>query len=144
MLLLLALGVGDFGRAFYYSVAVSNSSRAAAQYALRSNYTNTSGITTAARNDAGLGTNLNVTQGATAAAVSGNTGWFYCYCPGVGAVSCSTGIPCAGSQPYELYVDVNTSYTFNPMTAFSVNFGGVNYGIPASIALNSETQMRFK
>jgi Flp pilus assembly protein TadG len=123
LLFALVLGVGDFCRVFYTSVAVSNAARAGAQFALaKKAYGDPTAIETAARNDSGA--NIPVTVNSS----------YYCRCPdGSGfVVSCS---PLPACQ-YQAWVSVTTTYTFNTM---------VNWpGIPNSTALSSTAQMRIE
>jgi Flp pilus assembly protein TadG len=123
LLFALALGVADFCRVFYASVAVSNAARAGAQYAISKNaYTNPAAISTAANDDSGPKIPVTVASS------------YYCRCPdGSGFAASCTPLPAC---QYQAWVSVTTSYTFNTM----VNFPGV----PNSTALSSTAQMRIR
>ncbi len=128
VLFLLVLGVADYCRAFYASIAVTNAARAGAQYALRQKYTDTPGIKNAAVADAGLAsfTTANVTP------------TYYCQCPGSGTKYplCSNGgsaLPCSGPM---LWVDVSTSYTYTTIVTYP--------GVPHTTNLSGRAQMRIQ
>ncbi len=125
VLFVLALGVADFSRAFYASIAVNNAARAGAQYAVREKYTDVAGIKTAAVDDANLSgfTTANVTPA------------YYCQCPGTSSrLACSATLTCAGGLGFELYVDIKTNYTFTTLVRYP--------GVPSSVTLNGRAQMR--
>lgn len=129
VLLLLAVGVGDFARVFYYGIVTENAARAGAQYALRNNYTNVTGIDNAAVQDASVSdfTSANVTQAAC-----------FLRCPGSAAEMACTepNLTSCGAQSAYLYVRVRTQYTFNTL---------LNYpGIPASTALHGLAIVRVR
>jgi Flp pilus assembly protein TadG len=123
----LAVGVADFARVTYFSVAVNNAARAGAQYGMRERYTDVAGMTAAAVQDA---TNV---PGFRATNV---TATHYCTCSGGAVVACSMA-SCAGEPagPY-VFVDVQTNYTFN--TLLNYRFAG----IPPSVALNGRARIR--
>jgi Flp pilus assembly protein TadG len=125
VLFLLALGVADFGRVFYRTIAVNNAARAGAQYAVREKYTDLAGIQNAAVQDANL----------TGFTGSGVTSSYYCQCPGTtGHLVCVASLTCAGGAPPELYVRVDTSFTFTTL---------VNYpGVPHSTTLAGRAILR--
>jgi Flp pilus assembly protein TadG len=119
----LVLGIGDFCRVFYASVAVSNAARAGAQYALSKNaYGDPAAISTAANNDSGTKVPVTVTS------------TYYCQCPdGSGFAASCTPLPVC---QYQAWVSVTTTYTFNTL----VNWPGV----PNSTALSSTAKMRIR
>ena len=127
VLLGLAVGVADFARVTYFSVAVNNAARAGAAYGMRERYTDVAGMKAAAVQDAtnvpGFG-NGNVTA------------THYCACSGGGTVACSM-TACAGETagPY-VFVDVQTNYTFNTLLNYSFA------GIPPSVPLNGRARIR--
>ena len=100
-LLLLVIGVADFARGFYMGIEVQNAARAGAQYGL-TNSSDTSGMQTAATNDAPD------VSGLTATATYG------CICSnGTGAsASCNTPPTCPANTQQINYVTVNTSATY--------------------------------
>lgn len=130
VLLLLALGTGDFARVFYYGIVTENAARAGAQYALRNNYTNITGIENAAVQDSGPlpdFTSANVTQAAC-----------FLRCPGSSAqMTCTaTNLASCGAEQAYVYIDVQTQYTFNTL---------VNWpGIPSSTPLHGVAVMRVR
>lgn len=101
VLLLLVIGVADFARAFYMSIEVQDAARAGAQYGL-TNSSDTTGMQTAATNDAPD------VSGMTATATYG------CICSdGSGAsVHCNTPPTCPANTQEVNYVQVNTSATY--------------------------------
>lgn len=131
LLILLGLGVADFGRVMYASMAVDNAARAGVQHALDYRYTDSAGIQAAAVADAG--TSL---SGFTTNNVTVTTS---CLCPGNPAIP--PGPPCqsllgkcaAGKQPKE-YVSVTTTYTFKTIAKYP--------GIPNSVALTGNATVR--
>ncbi len=131
LLLLLALGVGDFCRAFYYGMVTENAARAGAQYALRNNYTNAAGIRNAAVQDTGLPTSQFSTANVTEASC-------FLRCPGSETeMACTVANlnSCATEQAY-IYVRVQTQYGFNTL---------VNYpGIPRTTTLHGISVMRVR
>jgi len=119
---LMLLGVIDLGRAYYLSIEVKNAAYSGALYGVN-NYTDTTGMVTAANDDAGDATKL------TGWAVSATTG---CECSnGDSAVSCTS----AGCT-YNVvnYVQVTTSVTYKPLFPWP--------GIPSSIALQGVSKLR--
>jgi Flp pilus assembly protein TadG len=112
VLLLLTLGIIDFGRAAYYYIEVSDATKAAAQYGSQSmaDAENTNNITQAAQNSA---RDIAAGLGVTVAPLQ-------CGCPGAAAGGC----PAAGCTYPIVYLTVNTTYTFTPMFSYP--------GVPAS------------
>jgi Flp pilus assembly protein TadG len=122
-----ALGIADFGRAFYFGIALANSARAGAAYASQSNAktSDNTGIKQAAANEGqsiGLTTNNVATQQTCKCATTspqpcGTTSW-----------NCPTIV-----QP-EVYVKVTTQDTFRTL---------VNYpGIPSPIIMTRSATLR--
>jgi Flp pilus assembly protein TadG len=117
ILIPLLFGVSDFGRLFYASVEVANAAAAGASYGSHTvaHMSDTSGIASAAKNDAPELTTLQVTSSQV------------CQDDNANIVSCTT------SGAYK-YVKVTASYTFN--TFFSCQV------IPSSVALSKTVMMR--
>ena len=124
ILLLLTLGVIEFGRAAYFSIEVSEAARAGAQYGSQSlaDAANSDNITQAAQNsvpDIGM---MSVTVHPQS-----------CVCPGTNAV---TGGDCTGllgcSYPL-VYLTVTTSYTLDTLFQYP--------GLPASFSLNGSSTL---
>jgi Flp pilus assembly protein TadG len=118
-MLLLAIGVIDFGRAFYDSIEVSNAARAGAQYG-ELNPSDTTGMIAAAKSDA------SDISAITATAAIG------CMCSdGTGAsANCATTPSCGSSARQLNYVQVNTSYTYTTYFPWP--------GVPASFPLTGK------
>jgi hypothetical protein len=98
---MLFAGLADLTRLFYYARIVTNAARAGVQYGMytSANWTNYTGMQSAAKASAG-----NIT-GLTATATN------YCQCPGTsGTVTCTS--TCAGSSAPKEYVQVTTVYPF--------------------------------
>ena len=126
ILLLLTLGVIEFGRAAYFSIEVSEAARAGAQYGSQSlaDAANSNNIIQAALNSAPeIGGGL----------MTVNAPQQSCVCPGTGSV---TGGPCAGplgcSYPM-VYVTVTTNYPMSTLFQYP--------GLPASFNLNGSSTM---
>jgi Flp pilus assembly protein TadG len=125
VLLLLAVGIIEFGRLAYFAIEVSNAARAGAQYGTQSLAlaSDSADITDAAQNDApDIGTNLNVTPvascGCTATAAIGGT------CPGSGC-----------SYPL-VYLTVTTQYDLSTIFHYP--------GIPRTFSLTGTSVMPVK
>ncbi len=147
-LLLLVLGVGFFGRVFYTSILVSNAARAGAAHGIRFAYTDTAGMKRAAVDDAH--TNL-----ANFTVANVPTATYYCSCPAPeGRLASCYDAPgvvhtCAEAgygQP-QVYVQVDTAYTFN---TFGIGADGNpvqvclpgTLCIPATVTLNGHALIR--
>ena len=146
-LALLVIGAMDLSRVFHYGIVAANAARAGAQYGIVGNNTDTSGMSANAAEDANA--NCNDISPAPAGCSSGSLSNFgatttgnqaNCLCPtlagawvSVGTAPACTATPCPydGSAP-RVYVEVDTSYPFNPL--FKV-FGN-------SIGLNGKAIMR--
>jgi Flp pilus assembly protein TadG len=131
VLLALVLGIADFCRVFYASIAVSNAARAGAQYGIEpAQATNATGIQAAAVQDANL-------RGFTTANVTPVT--YFCICGSDpttvtqrGAATCTAALTSCSAP--SVWVDVTTNYTFNTITQFP--------GFPNTVQLTGRAQMR--
>jgi Flp pilus assembly protein TadG len=102
-LLFLTIGLIDVGKYTYYAIQVNNAARAGAAYGAQNSTTasDTSGIQTAASNDASGVTSLTTTPNS------------YCVCANGGShVACNPLPTCTGSHALS-YVTVSTSKQFN-------------------------------
>lgn len=128
---LLLIGVVEFGRLAYYSIEVSNAARAGAAYAAQGTATlaNTSGIQTAARNDAPNLTSI-TTLSVTPSSV--------CQCDTGGTFSTMTSCSATCSSPGRVitYAQVNTSAQVSAVLVLP--------GLPSSYALTGQAVMRVK
>lgn len=122
-LLLLAIGVIDFGRAFYDSIELENAARAGAEYGATAP-TDTAGMIAAAKSDAS-------TDISTVAA----TASYGCMCSdgSNSSASCTTTPSCSSSTRQVNYVQVNTSYTYTTFLPWP--------GIPSSFALTGNATL---
>lgn len=104
VLILLLLGVAELGRLAFAAIEVSNAARAGAAYAAQNGSTasDTTGIATAASNDA-----ANLTGLTTTSSIS-------CICSDGTAASCTDNSACSTSH-IEESVTVNTQVSFSPM-----------------------------
>ena len=128
LLLILLAGAIEIGRAAYYSIAVTNASRAAVQYGAQTSATaaDTSGIKQAAVDDFGSGSPMlspdNVIKS-----------YFYTWEDGSPA-DCDN-IDCVGTgNRFISYLKVTTQLQLTPM----INF----FGVPGSFSLKGEADMR--
>ncbi len=104
----LLLGAADFARVFYLTVALNNAARAGAQFGSQSPVTaaNTSGMQTAASNDA---TNLTLTATPTAS---------QCTCiSGTSVSTCTSTYPCS-DNPNATYVSVTVNSQFKTLVKY--------------------------
>jgi Flp pilus assembly protein TadG len=102
-LLFLTIGLIDVGKYTYYAIQVNNAARAGAAYGAQNSTTavDTTGIQTAASNDASALTSLTTTSSS------------YCVCAsGGGHVTCNPLPTCANSHSLT-YVTVTSTETFN-------------------------------
>jgi Flp pilus assembly protein TadG len=100
------IGAGEFARAAYAYIEVSNAARAAVQYGAQNGATalDTAGMLTAAKNDYAFDSN-NLTL---------LTSSYVCTCSDTGAtVTCTDGTACPGAH-IEKTLTVQTHATFNP------------------------------
>ena len=162
VLTLLLVGVMDFSRVYYYGIVAANAARAGAQYGIEGNTTNTTGMANDAALDANATcNNLSSPSSPPAGCSGGSLSSFAattptgnqanCLCPTAGGawVSVATGIntcappnppcgctphppTCADGSAARVYVEVDTSYPFNPL--FNV--------FPNPIGLNGTASMR--
>lgn len=134
MLVLLLLGVVELGRYSYVGILVANAARAGTAYGTQtlSQSVDTTGITTAARNDFKTNgqnpTNLAVTSTASCGCDSGGTVTASA-CTGVGAGTCATG-------HWVVQLSVTASGTFNAI--FNSSF------FPTSITVTRTSAMRVR
>ena len=123
LLLLLVLGVGDFGRIMYYGITLENAARAGAAFGSQStgHLSDTNGIRQAAEQEA---------QNIGSISVSSQK---ICECTG-GSVSCTTS-NCSGYGAPMAFVEVTTTTTFTPLSsAFP--------GIPGATLLTRTAKVR--
>src|ERR1700677_3136360 len=115
-LLLLVIGVIDFGRAFYDGIELENAARAGAAYGAI-NPTDTAGMVTTAKSDAADISSVTATAS------------YGCMCSdGTSSSASCTPTPSWTSSARQVnYVQVNTSYTYTPFLPWP--------GVPASFAL---------
>jgi Flp pilus assembly protein TadG len=121
-LFLLAFGIADFGRIFYWGITLDGAARAGVGYGVQNNGKagETAAIEQAAKNEA---------QDIGEITVSSER---LCKCPDGGSIVCSTA--CPDSAVPEVYVEVTASKTFETL---------VNYpGIPSAIALSRTALFR--
>ena len=125
VLLLLTVGIIDYGQVAYYSIEVSDAARAGAQYGSQSlaDAANTADIRTAAQQSA---------QDIGAGQLNVNVPPPSCVCPGSGQV---TGVDCTGPLGcYPLvYLTVTTAYTLSTPISFP--------GIPATFNLTGTSTL---
>jgi Flp pilus assembly protein TadG len=128
ILLLITVGIIEFGRVAYYSIEVSEAARAGAQYGAQSLadatvLTNAGNIAQAAQNSApDLGAAITLTPGPSES----------CACPGSASVV-GGACPAAGCSYPIVYLTVNTQYTLHTLFSYP--------GIPASFTLNGASTM---
>jgi Flp pilus assembly protein TadG len=119
IMLLVLLGVIEFGRAAYFYIEVADAAKAGAQYGAQNmaNAENQPAILQAAQNDAvDLGSNLN-----------NMTTFITCACPGTGTASpCGVGLGC--SYP-TVYLTVNLQYPLSTLFSYP--------GIPTTFSINN-------
>ncbi len=131
ILLLLGLGVADFGRVFYYGMITSNAAHAGAAYGIRNNYTNVTGMQNAAIQDTGLSsTQFNAANVPEASC--------FLRCPGTTTeMACTvTNLDSCGTEQAYIYVRVRTQYVFNTLTQYPA--------IPTSTTLHGLAIMRVR
>ena len=138
ILLLLLVGAAEFGRLAYFSIEASNAARAGAAYGAQStaNSINTTGIQTAASNDA-----PNLTRVATLTATSNPV----CQCDNAGVFStigtttsacASAAASCASPKRVINYVQVNTSAPVSTILRYP--------GMSTSFTLQGKAIMRIQ
>lgn len=124
VLVLLAIGVGEFGRLYLTSIALSNAVKAGAQYGAQdaAHADDAPGIALAARTDASPVT-LDSVQSAR-----------FCRCPDGSALACSTNCPGYGAP--EVFVRVRARRTQN----FILHYPG----LPQSVTVIDTAVMRIQ
>jgi Flp pilus assembly protein TadG len=123
LLVLMVLGVGDFGRVLYTAITLSHAARAGAAYGAQSNgHTGDSaGIQQAAEEEAqDIGT-------------IGVTSQRVCECTGGSPVSCTTA-SCGSYGAPRAFVEVTTTQTYATLIAYP--------GIPATVPLTRTAKVR--
>lgn len=123
LLLLMVLGVADFGRVLYRAITLSHAARAGAAYGAQSNWftVDAAGIQQAAEEDA---------QNIGAITVTSQP---VCECTGGTPVSC-TGGSCAGYGVPRVFVQVTTTQTFQTVVPYP--------GIPNTVSLTRTAKVR--
>jgi Flp pilus assembly protein TadG len=122
LLTLLAIGVADFGRMYFTGIAVTNATRAAAQYGVQSTVTtgNFAAIDQTARNDAAdLGT----------ITVSSSR---FCRCSDGSTPACTGTCPSYGGP--QVFVQVTASKTYSFLIGYP--------GLPSTIAITRTATFR--
>jgi Flp pilus assembly protein TadG len=124
VLVLLAIGVADYGRVYFTSVAVSNAARAGAEYgtAVTGNQTDQTKIQNFAKLD-----------GAEIGSISVSSRTF-CECAGISKDDCST--VCAGNNPPEVFVEVSATKDVALLLRYP--------GLPASITVSRTATFRLQ
>jgi Flp pilus assembly protein TadG len=122
VLVLLALGVADFGRMFATGIAVANAARAAAEYGASSVATSsdTAKINQAGRDDAADYGLITVTSSS------------FCRCPDGSTPACNG--TCAGGYPVEVFVRADASKTLNLILRYP--------GLPTSMTFRDSATFR--
>lgn len=121
-LLLLLLGVVDFGRAFYLSMEVAGAAQAGAEYGSQ-NPVDTSGIQNAVTTDAPDVPSLTVATPTYGCECSDGSSY---------SASCSTAPSCTNNMVYR--VNVTVSATYKPWFPWP--------GIPSSMQISNSASMR--
>jgi uncharacterized membrane protein len=127
VLVLLLLGVFDFGRAYYYGVEVSSAAHAAAVYGIH-NVSDTAGMTTAAQLDAPDIPSLTVSPSYGCECFDGSAKSSSCTAP---PATCAEG---ATTENYVNYVQVTASATYTPILVYP--------GLPKTFTLTGSAYMR--
>jgi Flp pilus assembly protein TadG len=119
----LLFGVIDFGRAFYFSIEVTNAARAGAQYGAQNSTTaqDTTGIISAATSEAADVARLTLMPAPT----------YFCQCVGSsgppGTTTSCTSPSCTGGNHVVGYLQVNTQTAYTPLFPYP--------GVPSPITL---------
>ena len=123
LLLLMVIGVADFGRAMYAGITLSHAARAGAAYGGQGAgfAGDSTGIRQAAEEEA---------QNIPAIAVSSQR---VCECLGGAVVACTTA-SCGSYGAPKAFVEVTTSQTFNTLVVFP--------GVPDTVALSRTAKVR--
>ncbi len=125
LLLLMALGVGDFGRIMYTAITLAHAARAGAAYGAQSNSHagDVPGIVLAAEEEA---------QDIAPIAVTSER---VCECTGGAAVSCTLA-SCGGYGAPRAFVEVTVTRTFSTLVPFP--------GVPSSVPLSRTAKVRLQ
>ena len=125
LLLLMVLGVGDFGRIMYTAITLSHAARAGAAYGAQSNghAGDVPGIVLAAEEEA---------QDIAPIAVTSQR---VCECTGGAAVSCTIA-SCGGYGAPRAFVEVTVTRTFSTLVPFP--------GVPSSVPLSRTAKVRLQ
>ena len=126
LLLLLALGAGDFGRIWYAGITLSHAARAGAAYGAQSSghAGDGPGIELAAQSEAQDIPPIVVTSQPV------------CECPGGGAVSCTL-VSCGGGYGApQAFVEVTVTLTFTTVAPFP--------GVPDTVPLSRTAKLRLQ
>ena len=125
LLLLMALGVGDFGRVMYTGITLSHAARAGAAFGAQStgHAGDVAGIRQAADEEAQNIAPIVVTSQRV------------CECTGGAAVSCTLA-SCGGYGALRAFVEVTTTRTFSTLVPFP--------GIPSSVPLSRTAKLRLQ
>jgi Flp pilus assembly protein TadG len=163
VVLLVGLGVIDFGRFIYFCIEVQDAARAAALFGTQNSgeaVSNANGITKAAETAApdilapGSSQSLGTARwGTTPFVASGNTYYYGCECPNGsesanGKTNCGTGTgtngACAGGQHEVYYVAVQTQATYKTLVPWS-NFGSMGalwQALPSTYTMTGYAKVR--
>ena len=122
LLVLMVLGVADFGRVLYTSIILSHAARAGAQYGAQTNGTtsDSAGIEQAAEEEAADIGSITVSSSRI------------CECTGAGSVSC-TATTCAGYGVPRVFVAVTASTTFQTIVPYPLIPNTVPLSITAKV-----------
>ena len=159
ILVLLSLGVADYGAAANLATKLNNAARAGAQYGL-SHPADTCGIAaavTGATNDSTTGMTVKVFQGPTTSSSVTLSGCsnptapvaYYCTCSDSSSTAtvqdCTTGT-CASPAYKNFYVGVSVTQTYHPTLAVSRLAITGSTGLPASsgIAMTGKAVIQFQ
>jgi Flp pilus assembly protein TadG len=123
LFLVLLFGAIDFGRAYYLSMEIAGAAHAAVMYGAQ-NPTDTTGMQTAAQDDAPNVPNLSVGAAATGCECSDGTSY---------SASCSVK-PLCSTNTEVIRVNITVSGTYKPLFPWP--------GIPSSMSLSSSASMR--
>jgi Flp pilus assembly protein TadG len=125
ILILLVLGVADFGRMFYTGIAVANAARAAAEYG-SANVTNFSTSDTATYNQAGRD------EAADVGSITVTTERF-CRCPNGSVPACDGACPAPDTWT-EVFIKARATKTINLLLRYP--------GIPSTVTFRDSATFR--
>jgi Flp pilus assembly protein TadG len=128
LLLLMLVGVIEFGRIAYFSIEVSNAAHAGVQYGAqsRASAADNAGMVQAALNDGQNVSGLIATASHSCVCSNGSA-------TPPSAPNCALS-DCSSGQRLTVYVQVNTSATVSPLIQYP--------GVPASFSLSGQAIMR--